>query len=384
MQIDRRRFMIRQLPKPRRERSIYVFFLYLLSSIYASLIRGRCQLYRWGILPTKKLPIKVVCVGNMTLGGTGKTPTVEYVARTLKSAGIRVAVLSRGYKGKHEKGLAVVSDGEAILLSQEESGDEPYLLAHRLEGIPILVGRNRYNSGKMACQRFGIQVAVLDDGYQHIQLSRDMNILLVDGSEGFGNGHLFPLGPLREPLAGLTRADHFLITQAEKQERVQAIQETLTRWNAAAGISHGRYLPEHLFDPKTGERNRPDDLTGKKILAFAGLAKPDYFFELLESLGASVVRHLAFPDHYPYAQRDLEAIRKEMCGAEWTVTTEKDMVRLEGLDLEGLDIKVLEVRMEIFEEETFKEALFTGLAREKVLNRAKIQHNRENVSCQNG
>ncbi len=353
--------MFRHLMEARERGSILFSLLALIAGIYRVLVQGRYALYRWGIFRIRKLPFKVVCVGNMTMGGTGKTPTVEYVARTLKGAGMRVSVLSRGYKGKREKGVGVVSDGKALLLSQREGGDEPYLLARRLEGIPVLVGRRRDKSGRVAYERFQTQVAVLDDGYQHIQLHRDMNILLVDGREGFGNGRLFPLGSLREPLAGLRRADQFLITKAEHLDRVRRIDETLRQWNPKAGIFQGRYIPEHLFDPRTGDREDPERLKGKRILAFAGLAKPEYFFELLESRGAVLVEKILFPDHHPYTERDLETMGKMMSGAEWVVTTEKDMVRLENLNLEGLPIRVLRIRLEISDEEGFREALFAGL-----------------------
>jgi tetraacyldisaccharide 4'-kinase len=337
------------------------FLLSLLAMVHSILVQARYRLYRWGIFPTKRLPLKVVCVGNMTMGGTGKTPMVEYIARTLRGVGMEVAVLSRGYKGKQEKGLAVVSDGNTILLSQSESGDEPFLLAYRLQGIPVLVGRNRYQSGKMAYQRFGTQVAVLDDGYQHIQLDRDMNLLLVDGREGFGNGHLFPRGPLREPLEGLARADGFLITRAELEDRTQAVEEMLRHWNSKAGVYRGRYVPEHLYDPVTDHRHPLDDLRGKRVLAFAGLANPEYFFELLTSLGAILDREIIFRDHHRYTQRDLEAIQEMMSRTKWAVTTQKDMVRLAGLDLKGYPIRVLEIRMEILNEEAFKAALFRRL-----------------------
>lgn len=361
MRLDRRHFLQRQLSEARAGRSIYVLPLLFLSTIYRALVQGRYQLYRWRILPTRRLPLKLVCVGNMTMGGTGKTPVVEYVARALKGAGMRVAVFSRGYRGKQEKGLGVVSDGKAVLLSQTESGDEPYLLARRLEGIPVLVGSNRYRSGRVAHEHFGTQVAVLDDGFQHVQLHRDMNILLVDGREEFGNGHLFPSGSLREPLGGLARADQFLITKAEHPDKVEAIEATLKRWNPKAGIFHGRYAPECLFDPKTGQRDTVDSLRGRKILAFAGLANPDYFFELLESLGAVLVEEVVFSDHHPYIEEDLEIIEKAMSHAEWVVTTEKDMVRLEDLNLEGLPLRVLEIRMKISDEGAFRKALFAGL-----------------------
>ncbi len=279
----------------------------------------------------------------------------------LRDAYLRVAVLSRGYRGGHEKEQGVVSDGKTLLLSQVESGDEPYLLARRLNNIPVLVGRNRCKSGKLADQRFHTQVAVLDDGYQHMQLDRDLNILLVDGREGFGSSHLFPLGSLREPLKGLSRADKILITKAESQDRVQEIEETLRRWNSHADIFCGRYLPEYLLDPMTGERDNPRTLAGKRVLAFAGLASPGYFFETLESLGANLVGEFVFPDHHQYTEMDLETIRGSMSGAKWCVTTEKDMVRLENLNMAGLSLRVLGISMQISNEETFKKAILAAL-----------------------
>ncbi len=187
VRLDQRRPVQRWLSSMRKARSGR-FFLAIFSCGYGLLVQARYALYRLKILRARRLPFKVVCVGNLTLGGTGKTPMVEYAARILQEAGIRVAILSRGYKGRHEKGLGVVSDGERMLLAPKESGDEPYLLARHLRGVPVLVGRNRYLSGRMAHDRFGTEVAILDDGFQHIQLHRDMNILVVDGRHGFGDG----------------------------------------------------------------------------------------------------------------------------------------------------------------------------------------------------
>jgi tetraacyldisaccharide 4'-kinase len=210
-------------------------------------------------------------------------------------------------------------------------------------------------------------VAILDDGYQHIQLERDMNILLVDGREGFGTGHVFPLGSLREPLAGLSRADHILITKTERKDRVQDIEKTLRRWNSGAEIFHGRTVPEYLLDPKTGQQNELTSLQGKKIFAFAGLATPEYFFELLRSLGAVLVGEIVFPDHHRYKKDDLDLIRKMIADAEWSVTTEKDMIRLEDLNYEGLPIKVLQIRTEISRQKAFEEALFAGLEIKRIV-----------------
>jgi tetraacyldisaccharide 4'-kinase len=353
---------LRRLSETRGEGRSDFFALLPLSLVYGALVRLRERLYRWGLFPTRRLPIKVVCVGNLTTGGTGKTPMVEYVARMLHDAGKRVAVLSRGYKGTKERRGGVVCDGEAMILSPRESGDEPYMLALRLGRIPVLVGRNRYASGNVVYRRFDTEIAVLDDGYQHFQLARDLNIVLVDGRKGFGNGHLLPLGTLREPLAGLRRADHFVITKVEQKEAVQTIEKTLQAWNPGAQIFHARYVPQSLLDPMTGERSRPDDLRGKTILAFAGLASPAYFFELLRSLGASVREELIFPDHHCYTEGDVKDIREMTAGAEWAVTTEKDMVRLRDMNIENLPIRVLEIRMDIADEERFKTSLLRDLA----------------------
>lgn len=361
MRLDRRHFLARWLAEAQGDRSGSFFVLYPLSLIYRLAVQARYALYRWRVLPTRRLPSKVLCIGNLTLGGTGKTPMVEYVAHTLKNAGMRVAVLSRGYRGGKEKGLGLVSDGKSVLLSPRESGDEPYLLARHLEGIPVLVGHSRYESGTMACRRFGTEVAILDDGYQHVQLHRDMNIVLVDGRKGFGNGHLFPLGPLREPLTGLARADQILITKSDRGQAIKAIEGTLKRWNPRAAIFYGRHEPKSLLDPVTGQREGLDSLRGREILAFAGIANPDHFFDVLKSLGAVVVGEVLFPDHHPYAVQDLEMLRARRSRAEWLVTTAKDMVRLEGLPFRELPIKALEISMEISEEGIFRQALFRGL-----------------------
>jgi tetraacyldisaccharide 4'-kinase len=382
--LDRRHLFPAHLTETKGGRWIGLPLLVPMAMIYALLVQGRHRLYEWGILPRRRLPGKVVCVGNMTMGGTGKTPMAEYVARLLKGAGLRVALLSRGYKGTKEKGLGVVSNGEAVLLSAKEAGDEPYLLAHRLEGVPVLVGSNRYRSGRLAHERFGTEVAVLDDGYQHIQLARDVDILLVDGREGFGNGHLFPWGLLREPLKGLIRAHHVVITKAEDRDRTHAIEETLRRWNPEAGIYRGRYVPQSFLDPYTGDEHDLGSLRGRKIVAFAGLANPESFFDLLRSLGAVLLEEIVFPDHHPYGPEDLNIIRRNLSHAEWVVTTEKDMARLEDLDLAAMPLRVLEVTMEISEGDAFRAALFAALEVGELPPSGEEHHEKEKASCQTG
>ena len=236
------------------------------------------------------------------------------------------------------------------------------MLALRLGSIPVLVGRNRHASGNIACRRFDTEIAVLDDGYQHFQLARDVNIVLVDGRKGFGNGRMLPFGTLREPLAGLRRADHFVITKVDRKKAAQAIEKTLQTWNPGAPVFYARYVSQSLLDPMTGERSDPNDLRGKTIAAFAGLASPAYFFELLRSLGATVREEMIFPDHHRYTEGDVKAISKMTAGAEWAVTTEKDMVRVRDVNIENLPIRVLEIRMDIADEERFRKSLLRDLA----------------------
>ncbi|MBI5810633.1 MAG: tetraacyldisaccharide 4'-kinase, partial [Deltaproteobacteria bacterium] len=169
--------------------------LYLLSILYGASVRMRASLFAIGLIKTKRLPCRVVSIGNLTVGGSGKTPMVMHMADILQKKGRRVVILCRGYKGS-AKGVNAVSDGRTVLLGYKEAGDEPYLLARRLKGVPVVVGRDRYKSGLYAIEAFSPDVILLDDGFQHIRLARDVNILLVDSKEGFGNGHLLPRGLL--------------------------------------------------------------------------------------------------------------------------------------------------------------------------------------------
>ncbi len=191
---------------------LFLFPLTVISWIYAIVIRIRQMLYRRGLFKTRQLPCKVISVGNVTLGGTGKTPLVIALARELRKRGITVGILSRGYKGMKEKIGGVVSDGKRILLTPAEAGDEPFMLARQLSDIPVFVGKKRYAMGTYAHKRFGMDCLILDDGFQHLGIKRDADIVLIDARRRFGNGRLFPRGPLREPLRCLRRASLLVLT----------------------------------------------------------------------------------------------------------------------------------------------------------------------------
>lgn len=330
---------------------ILLFPLYLLSLPYGVAVRTRAFSYSIGLLRTKRLPCPVISVGNITVGGTGKTPLVMALAKVLMDRGIPVAILSRGYKGKKSSG-PLVSDGQVVFHSPGESGDEPFLMTKTLKGIPVLVGRDRFINGHMALQKFDVRGLLLDDGYQHLQLYRDLNILLIDSRIGFGDHHLLPRGILREPLSHLKRADIFLITKVVYPEACHCLEARLRELHSSPQIFHSHYEPLGFIGPQE-EWEEVQSLKGKRVIAFSGIANSDYFTSLLKKCGMEIVREVLFPDHHLYAARDLNSIQKKVKDVDWVVTTEKDMVKLKKFKLNHLPIRALRIEMKIWEEEEF-------------------------------
>jgi len=201
--------------KEKNPASSLVSVLSAASALYGTAQRLRAGCYRQNLLRSQKLPCSVISVGNITVGGTGKTPMTIYVVRMLQQAGVRVAVISRGYKGSAEKDGGVVSDGRHILMDSEQAGDEPFLIASRLKNIPVIVGKNRFKAGLLAVSKFQPDVIVLDDAFQHLRLKRDIDLVLLDCARPFGNSHLLPRGKLREPVEALTRATACILTRAQ-------------------------------------------------------------------------------------------------------------------------------------------------------------------------
>lgn len=304
--------------------------LSLLALLYGWVVRTRIFFYRKGVYRTHSLSCKVVSVGNITLGGTGKTPFVILLAEMIRDKGYRTAVLSRGYKGKYAGLYGVVSDGEKTLLDAVQAGDEPYLLAQKLKGVPVVVGKKRWISGRFTLDRFKPEVVILDDGFQHLALKRDINILLLDSVHPFGNGKLFPRGELREPLTQMGRADVLILTKAEGNDIINNLGKRLMNFPKGVPLFWVHYQPQEVR--VWGEQKGRDALIlrGRKVLAFAGLARPFSFKKTLSSLGAEVLKFEVFPDHYPYRPGDLERLSREALrsGAEAMITTEKDMARM--------------------------------------------------------
>ncbi len=301
--------------------------LYPLSLAYGAAVRTRSALFSIGVLRRRKLACPVVSIGNITTGGTGKTPMAIHIAGLLRKAGAHPVVLSRGYGGS-ATGPKVVSDGTRVLRTPLEAGDEPYLMAIRLERVPIVISADRAAGGELAIERFAPDVIILDDGFQHIRLERDLDLLCVDGRAGFGNRSLLPLGPLREPLGGARRADAVLL----KASGAGKGNGGRGRTDAAAikkPVIEFSYRAVGLV-PASGEMLGLERLKGTRVAAVAGVADPASFFSTLEGLGAVISEKLAFPDHHVFTSTDIERIGRASDSADIVVTTEKDAARLSG------------------------------------------------------
>ena len=323
-----------------------------LARVYGLAVRFRLWLYGVGFLKSRSVPAWVISVGNLTVGGTGKTPTVLLIAKELAARQLRVAILSRGYRGKYQDPVNLVSDGDNLLLGPSQAGDEAYLLAKSLPGVPVLVGRDRWLLGRYAVEKLGAQVLILDDGFQHLGLNRDVNLLLLDTEQPWSNGFLLPAGALREPQEQAARATAFLLTRPGAG--ALSMMEELGAIYPGRPIFTARHKPMNLVDPADESSRNTDYLKGRRVVAFCGLARPLSFLETLAELGAEVPVFIKWPDHYQPQSKDIELIRAKAreIGVFEAVTTSKDAVKLSSglLGLEGddfLKVWVLEVEMEI-------------------------------------
>ena len=305
-----------------------------LSCVYGGAMALRADLYRRGIFHRRRLPCRVVSVGNLTVGGTGKTPLAMDLAARLHDRGWPVCVLSRGYRGAAERTGAVVSDGCRILVSAKVAGDEPWLMARRLPGVPVIVGSDRYTSGMTAVNRFGARVVVLDDAFQHLGLARDLDILLLDARAPLANGYLLPRGRLREPFFQARRADAWV-----RIHRLARAEDGTGRLPATSRPVLNAILDSSLaMVTEPGGTSVPDGATfdffkGRRVVAFAGIAANASFFDTLAAAGATLVDCLGFADHHAYRSADLERILSTACrtGADCLATTAKDHARLDAV-----------------------------------------------------
>ncbi len=331
--------------------------LWLLSGIYGSMIRVRNKGYDNGTLRQHRLPRPVISVGNLTVGGSGKTPMTLYLTEILVQAGYSPAVISRGYKGKSEKTGGVVSDGRNILLGPVDAGDEPFMMANQLAHVPFLVGADRYAMGKTAIARFSPDVIILDDAFQHRRLHRNMDLVLVDAAVGFGNGYLLPRGILREPRAALARADAVVLTRAVRPvPRLEAeISQIAPRIPVFRSVNQpyvygivkaGRDLTGNMYHP-----DEPADfrfLGSARILGFSGIARSTEFQRMIAGMAGSLVDFLEFPDHYYYAESDWHWIvrRAADLSVDYLFTTQKDYARLQRGLQAPVDLIIIGIYMD--------------------------------------
>jgi len=326
----------------------------------------------------KRLPFKVISIGNITVGGTGKTPATIAIAEEAVKRGLTPVILTRGYKGTAE-GPCFVTRGERPLLTVEEAGDEPLLMAERLKGVPIVKGSDRFAAGLFAIKELGLRpseslsvglggsvplsisdpqlpipVFILDDGFQHWKLRRDRDIVLIDAQNPFGNRKLLPSGRLREPLSGLARGDIIVITKAETED--SGLVAEIRRYNNHAPVFFSVHRPVSVRS-LSGDKKHFAWLNSQKVYCFCGLADPESFRYTVASAGAEIVGMNAYPDHYLYSRSDIAAIRNESlaAGASWIVTTEKDMVKLRSLDLPE---NILIIEIAFTADRSFYESVF--------------------------
>lgn len=328
--------------------------LKLISFVYSLGHHFRLWAYRWGVFPSRKLDCRVISVGNLTLGGTGKTPFVMMIAETLRGNGLKPAILSRGYGGKSGNPVNVVCDGKQTLLSPEWAGDEAVMMAEKLKNVPVLTGPDRYQTGRYALEHFDIDTLILDDGFQHLALDRDLDILLFDHFRPLGNGHLFPAGELREPAGETRRAD----------------MVCFTRYSGGAINFDPRLLgsvPQVKTHLRLDSIIRMDDeevlgaeiLKNEPVAAFCGIAKPEGFRQILRDSQIQPKLFKSFPDHHPYTLQDIKELEARAIkeGAKFILLPEKDAVKLKGMKFTLPFFKVV-IELEILEgRETFNKQL---------------------------
>jgi tetraacyldisaccharide 4'-kinase len=315
-------------------------------------------------LPKASLPGFVVSIGNVTVGGTGKTPAACLIAEWGRHEGYRVAVLSRGYRGRYREQVLVVSDGNKVKAGPFEAGDEPYLMAKRLPGVPVLVSKKRHLAGEQALERFGTNFFVLDDGFQHLKLARDLNLVLIDATNPLGNGHLLPWGLLREPVAQLERADAFIVTRSQEAGSRSDVGLRLGRRFPSKSVFYSEHTPSELVFPYGGETQRPDFLKGRRAIAFAGIGQPYAFRDTLLRLGAELLLFKGFRDHHRFERQEIQALiqERERLGADYLLTTEKDWVRVENLGFHDPQLAYLRINFSLLS----KSDTFFGMIKDRI------------------
>ena len=331
------------------------------SLLYSAALHTRMAAYRRGLFHVIKLDVPVISIGNLTTGGTGKTPLVEWLCRTLAREGRKVCILTRGYGRTNPRKRVLVSDGVNVLSNPSEGGDEPFLLAQNLEGIAAVISDpDRVAAGQWAIRELGSEVFVLDDGFQYLRLARDLNILTIDATNPWGGGALLPYGRMREPKSGISRADCVVITRSDQGEtapveievrKFLGTQPILMSQMKTVGV---RELTSKSVDAGA--------VVGQAVAAFCAIGNPKSFFEHLRLEGYNVVLTRVFADHHNYDQSDVDRLIQDAQrhGAKHLITTSKDAVKLQSLDFD-VPCYVLEIEISIQDTVKFLEVLHNAV-----------------------
>lgn len=365
-----------------------------LSGIFRLLVQTRLMLFRKGWKDQSHLGMRVVSIGNITVGGTGKTPVTEFLARTLRDRGRRVAILSRGYKSKKldrpqkwrrknghmvpgEKMPRVVSTGSALLLDSRHAGDEPFMLARNLDGVSVVVDKDRVKSGRFAISELEADTLVLDDGMQYLKLAHGMDIVLVDAGSPFGTGALLPRGTLREPPRNLRRASYIFLTKCDGTSNDELIKR-IRKYNKVAGIVETTHGPIYLENIFTRERKPLHFLKGKWVGAISAIAVPEAFENSLRKLGARVEVRRHFSDHHRFSKRDVDQFMQRCVERDMNlmITTEKDAVRFPRPSELNVPIYFLRIEVEILKGHEVWEDLIERICHPEVVNDSVLR-NRE-------
>jgi tetraacyldisaccharide 4'-kinase len=332
-----------------------------LSALYGAITRTRLALYQHGTLRSTNLERPVISVGNITAGGTGKTPLVEWIARVVAADGKKVCILTRGYRRENPNQRVLVSDGKSVFSTPAEAGDEAFLLATKLQGTAaVICDANRIAAGEGAIKHLGTDCFVLDDGFQHLRLARDLNVVTIDATDPWGGGSLLPYGRLREPLRGLNRADCFVLTRTDQSDKSESIRAELFRLSGDRPVflSHGKTIRVAALEK---EMRVDNSAKSKRVGAFCAIGNPQSFFRHLRHEGYELVMEKAFRDHHLFRQGDIDAVAAaaKKAAAEFLITTEKDAVKLESLSFE-IPCYVLEVEMCIENGQELKQLILSA------------------------
>lgn len=356
-------------------KSLLSLALFVLSLPYHLAVDVRNFLYDRGLLPSNRFCCPVISIGNLAVGGTGKTPLTILIARMLKENGLKPAVLSRGYGRQDSKSIGIVSDGRRILMDHHQAGDEPFLMSHLLPQVPVIVGASRFLAGKKATQELGADILILDDGFQHRSLFRDIDIVLLESRRPLGNGRVLPGGSLREPPQALRRADLIVMTgnSSKADSELPACLQSL--------VKHSSYCFQSCHEARAiiaPSRDTPLPLAflhGKRIYAFSGIGNPLSFRRTIEDLGANLSGFEAFPDHHYYDASEIAGItaRAQTVKADIILTTEKDGVRLLDYPDFLATIFLLSIEMTFIPEgDSFIKLILENLKKREPYNRDSI------------